>query len=259
MPPPTGAGRPAPGDAASPERHRFAPGSVRARAEGESPGPKEERCPDLAGGWKGCGHGAAGGRFAGGGCPGGHVAVPGHPLPAWQRGNRGQPAGRALAGLPRERRRILVRTRYRARSAAVKGAAVRGIPCSGGTVWRALHAGCARAGTSGTEAGSCWPDVLTSGRCWGVYVVGAIDPAERAFVGQQLATCPQCRAEFAGLARLPALLGRVTLDEVERAPAQAPPAVLPPERLLNSTLSEVTRLRRPRRRAQDRCPPPRAP
>jgi anti-sigma factor RsiW len=80
----------------------------------------------------------------------------------------------------------------------------------------------------------------------GVYVVGAIDPAERAFVGQHLATCPGCRAEFAGLARLPALLGRVTLDEVERAPAQAPPAVFPPERLLTPALSEVTRLRRTR-------------
>jgi Putative zinc-finger len=50
----------------------------------------------------------------------------------------------------------------------------------------------------------------------GVYVVGAIDPAERALVDSHLASCPACREELAGLAGLPALLGRVPAAEAER-------------------------------------------
>jgi anti-sigma factor RsiW len=50
----------------------------------------------------------------------------------------------------------------------------------------------------------------------GVYVVGAIDPAERFVVDNHLAECPDCREELAGLAGLPALLGRVPLEEAEQ-------------------------------------------
>ena len=50
----------------------------------------------------------------------------------------------------------------------------------------------------------------------GVYVLGAIDPAERALVDAHLATCRDCRDELAGLAGLPALLARVNPDEVSR-------------------------------------------
>jgi anti-sigma-K factor RskA len=50
----------------------------------------------------------------------------------------------------------------------------------------------------------------------GVYVVGAIEPAERALVDSHLAGCPACREELAGLAGLPALLGRVPAAEAER-------------------------------------------
>jgi Putative zinc-finger len=57
----------------------------------------------------------------------------------------------------------------------------------------------------------------------GVYVVGAIDPAERVLVERHVALCLGCRAELAGLAGIPALLGRVTLDELERQPAPVPP------------------------------------
>ena len=50
----------------------------------------------------------------------------------------------------------------------------------------------------------------------GVYVVGAIDPAERSVVDHHLASCPDCREELAGLAGLPALLGRVPFPEAEQ-------------------------------------------
>lgn len=50
----------------------------------------------------------------------------------------------------------------------------------------------------------------------GVYVLGAIDPAERAEVDAHLASCQECREELAGLAGLPALLGRVPADEAAR-------------------------------------------
>ena len=59
----------------------------------------------------------------------------------------------------------------------------------------------------------------------GVYVVRAIDPAERVLVDQHLAVCPECRAELAGLVRLPALLSRITLEEAERTSMLVPHAV----------------------------------
>jgi hypothetical protein len=51
----------------------------------------------------------------------------------------------------------------------------------------------------------------------GVYVLGAIGPAERARVDQHLADCPRCRDELAGLAGLPGLLRRVPPDVALRA------------------------------------------
>jgi hypothetical protein len=50
----------------------------------------------------------------------------------------------------------------------------------------------------------------------GVYVLGAIDPAERGLVDAHLMTCRDCRDELAGLAGLPALLARVNPDEISR-------------------------------------------
>jgi hypothetical protein len=50
----------------------------------------------------------------------------------------------------------------------------------------------------------------------GVYVLGAIDPAERSLVDAHLVTCRGCRDELAGLAGLPALLARVNPDEISR-------------------------------------------
>jgi len=49
----------------------------------------------------------------------------------------------------------------------------------------------------------------------GVYVVGAIDPAERAMVDEHLGQCAACRDEIAGLAGLPAMLSRVPAADVE--------------------------------------------
>jgi hypothetical protein len=46
----------------------------------------------------------------------------------------------------------------------------------------------------------------------GVYLLGAIGPAERAEVELHLAACPWCREELAGLAGLPGLLRRVPPD-----------------------------------------------
>jgi anti-sigma factor RsiW len=80
----------------------------------------------------------------------------------------------------------------------------------------------------------------------GVYVVGAIDPAERSVVDRHLATCTACRDELAGLAGLPALLGRVTLEEAERVPSAAETQA--PPQLLDSMLTELDKRRRARRR-----------
>jgi predicted lipoprotein with Yx(FWY)xxD motif len=53
----------------------------------------------------------------------------------------------------------------------------------------------------------------------GVYLTGAIAPADRAAVVRHLATCADCRAELAGLAALPALLRRPPARAAAQAPA----------------------------------------
>jgi hypothetical protein len=83
----------------------------------------------------------------------------------------------------------------------------------------------------------------------GVYVVGAIDPAERSIVDYHLSGCPSCREELSGLAGLPALLGRVPREEVERMGdgALASELTEPPAELLNGLLRRVSVTRRSRR------------
>jgi anti-sigma factor RsiW len=73
----------------------------------------------------------------------------------------------------------------------------------------------------------------------GVYVLGAIEPAERSRVEAHLSICPACRDELAGLAGLPALLGRV--DEAQIAQVSGPP-----EGTLESLLAAAAAERRPR-------------
>lgn len=47
-----------------------------------------------------------------------------------------------------------------------------------------------------------------------VYVLGALEPADRSVVDRHLADCAHCRDELAALAGLPALLRRVSVQEV---------------------------------------------
>lgn len=48
----------------------------------------------------------------------------------------------------------------------------------------------------------------------GAYVLGALEPADRAAVANHLGGCAECRAELAGLAGLPGLLARLQLADV---------------------------------------------
>ncbi len=91
--------------------------------------------------------------------------------------------------------------------------------------------------------GHCAADVNDGGQCalarqeLGVYLLGAIEPAQRALVDRHLAACPRCRAELAGLAGLPSLLRRVPVGEALRlapdpAAAPAPDAAVVPEAAL---------------------------
>ena len=85
----------------------------------------------------------------------------------------------------------------------------------------------------------------------GVYVLGAIDPAERALVDAHLLTCRDCRDELAGLAGLPALLARVNPDEISRIRAddtvRAVTEDRPPEELIGTVL-DLAEARRRRNR-----------
>src|SRR5437763_1913754 len=56
----------------------------------------------------------------------------------------------------------------------------------------------------------------------GVYVLGALDPAERAAVEAHLADCALCRAELAELEGLPGLLDQISLDDL--TPEPVPPS-----------------------------------
>jgi putative zinc finger protein len=81
----------------------------------------------------------------------------------------------------------------------------------------------------------------------GVYVLGAIDPAERARVDEHLAACHECREELASLAGLPAMLRKVPIVEAERlAAAEQDPelAGVPSTALLTSLMARTANVRR---------------
>jgi len=94
------------------------------------------------------------------------------------------------------------------------------------------------------------PDCREIRQLLGVYVVGAIDPAERALVDSHLQDCPACREELSGLAGLPALLGRVPREDVQRmdnGDFGVPDWDEPPAEVLNGLLRKVARTRHTRR------------
>ncbi len=79
----------------------------------------------------------------------------------------------------------------------------------------------------------------------GVYLLGAIEPAQRSWVEDHLAGCPACRAELAGLAGLPALLRRVPAGVAMQLELDATGS-LAPEPPLSALLRRVARIRRRR-------------
>jgi hypothetical protein len=81
----------------------------------------------------------------------------------------------------------------------------------------------------------------------GVYIVGAIDPAERSIVDAHLSHCLDCREELAGLAGLPALLGRVPYQDAERLALGDEELEEAPAELLDALLAQVSARRRARR------------
>ena len=74
----------------------------------------------------------------------------------------------------------------------------------------------------------------------GAYVLGALDPAERAEFEAHLRTCAACRAEVAEIAPLPGLLGLVR-DEPESVPDPLLPDPLLPDTLLPGLLRRAAR------------------
>jgi len=87
----------------------------------------------------------------------------------------------------------------------------------------------------------------------GSYVLGSLEPADRAALDAHLPGCPACREELASYAALPALMSRLSIDQVHRPTPEVPPTVPPTvlNRALNTVAAErnstVTQLRRWRR------------
>jgi hypothetical protein len=100
-----------------------------------------------------------------------------------------------------------------------------------------------------TVNGFSGPECREARQLLGVYVVGAIDPAERSIVDDHLGDCADCRDELAGLAGLPAMLSRVPEADVALMAsdiAELPQWVEPSPELLNSLLRRVSTRRRSR-------------
>ena len=83
----------------------------------------------------------------------------------------------------------------------------------------------------------------------GSYVLGSLDPADRATLDAHLPGCPACREELASYAAIPALMSRVSIDQLVQPTPPVPPTVL--SRALNTVAADhtnpVTHLRRWRR------------
>ncbi|MDQ1683995.1 MAG: hypothetical protein QOC82_732 [Frankiaceae bacterium] len=70
----------------------------------------------------------------------------------------------------------------------------------------------------------------------GAYLLGALDPRERAEVETHLSGCRRCRDEVADLAPLPGLMSRITVDEAISGPPPVDDAML--DRLLTAATRE---------------------
>ena len=82
----------------------------------------------------------------------------------------------------------------------------------------------------------------------GVYVLGAIAPADRAVVNRHLASCPRCREEVAELAGLPAQLRKVPVaDAMQLSGERQPDHSGPPEALVDGLVGRTGAVRRRRR------------
>ena len=81
-----------------------------------------------------------------------------------------------------------------------------------------------------------------------VYVLGAIEPADRTMVDRHLGDCAGCREELAGFAPLPALLRKVPLQEaaalVDDDARGSPPADQPSQPALGRMLVQAGRRHR---------------
>lgn len=82
----------------------------------------------------------------------------------------------------------------------------------------------------------------------GVYLVGAIGPADRSTLASHLASCSSCRNQLADLAGLPGLLRRVPFDDVNgQVPASGSDGSNAlPDWFLESLLRQVARRKRSR-------------
>lgn len=72
----------------------------------------------------------------------------------------------------------------------------------------------------------------------GSYLLGSLEPTERAAVQDHLGGCASCRAELASYAGLPALMSRVSLEQVRGSAPPVPSAVL--GRALDAVAAERT-------------------
>jgi hypothetical protein len=85
----------------------------------------------------------------------------------------------------------------------------------------------------------------------GVYLLGAISPADRSTVELHLARCADCRTELSGLAALPGRLGSVPAADLTRLAADeragAGRGEGPPDVPLQALLDQAARVRRHRR------------
>lgn len=80
---------------------------------------------------------------------------------------------------------------------------------------------------------------------FGAYLLGAIEPAQRALVNCHLRACPECRAELSDLAGLPSLLRRIPADTASQLLRDDVPDAMPPP--LSTLLRRIAAIRRRRR------------